>query len=131
MASAGADWRTNGFTQLRWMMAYIKSRWVDPNGADANERQNHWYGNGGIIGEPVMGYGLASGHRYMIGESGAEAVIPLDVLHSAMAGGMSRGQLAGIINIQLPEGATLAQALRELNWQLTVARMQNSWGVNG
>src|SRR5262249_54572064 len=33
MAAAGADWRTNPYTQLRWMAGYIRSRWGDPIGA--------------------------------------------------------------------------------------------------
>lgn len=48
MASAGADWRTNGYTQLRWMMSYIKSAWGNPNAADYNERRSHWYDSGGL-----------------------------------------------------------------------------------
>jgi hypothetical protein len=47
MASAGADWRTNPFTQLRWMVGYIRSRWIDPLRADFNERTQHWYDKGG------------------------------------------------------------------------------------
>ena len=30
MASAGSDWATSGFTQLRWMMSYIGSVYGDP-----------------------------------------------------------------------------------------------------
>lgn len=60
MASAGADWLTNGFTQLRWMMSYIKSRWGSPAGAWANESSQHWYGTGfhGFFNSPtVIGVG--------------------------------------------------------------------------
>lgn len=49
MASAGADWRTDPYTQLRWMVGYIRSRWGDPIRADFNERIAHWYDNGGIL----------------------------------------------------------------------------------
>ncbi len=66
MASAGADWQTNGTTQLRWMMDYISSRWGDPNGAWANEQSAGWYAAGGMppIGRPVW-----------VGEQGPERVI--------------------------------------------------------
>jgi len=66
MASAGADWQTNGTTQLRWMMDYISNRWVDPNGAWANEQSAGWYAAGGMppIGRPVW-----------VGEQGPERVI--------------------------------------------------------
>ena len=38
------------------------------------------YGDGGLIDEPVMGYGLRSGKPYSIGERGSELVIPLSQL---------------------------------------------------
>jgi hypothetical protein len=66
MASAGADWRTNPFTQLRWMVGYIRSRWVDPLRADFNERTQHWYDKGG--------WWLRQGH-YPNGTGRPEAVL--------------------------------------------------------
>ncbi len=60
MASAGADWATNGYTQLRWMVAYIASRWGTPAGADANEIANHWYAKGGLIPGYASGGTVAS-----------------------------------------------------------------------
>jgi len=56
MAAAGADWRTDGFTQLRWMMAYIASRYGSPNAAWAHEVSAGWYDRGGYL--PV-GWSLA------------------------------------------------------------------------
>ena len=61
--------------QLAWMYAYIASRWGSPAGAWANEVANHWYRNGGMITEPVLGFG-ASGKLYGFGESGPERVTP-------------------------------------------------------
>lgn len=45
MASAGADWKTNGYTQLRWMMSYIRSRYGSPDSAWSawQSRNPHWY----------------------------------------------------------------------------------------
>jgi hypothetical protein len=57
MASAGPDWMTSGYTQLRWMMAYIAQRWHDPAGAWANESRYHWYRDGlagGIFTRPTL-----------------------------------------------------------------------------
>jgi hypothetical protein len=54
MASAGADWRTSGYTQLRWMMGYIGSRWGDPINADRNEVSQHWYDRGGWVPPGVL-----------------------------------------------------------------------------
>jgi len=65
MASAGADWRTNGYTQLRWMVGYLASRWGNPLNADVNEQRNHWYANGTMSALP----GWA-----VVGERGPELV---------------------------------------------------------
>jgi len=45
MASAGADWQTNGFTQIRWGESYIKSRYGTPCSALNAwlSRSPHWY----------------------------------------------------------------------------------------
>lgn len=37
MAAAGPDWRTNGFTQIRWGLSYISQVYHNPAGAWANE----------------------------------------------------------------------------------------------
>jgi len=43
MASAGADWRTNPITQLKWGMSYINSRYGNPCHALAKSRSTGWY----------------------------------------------------------------------------------------
>lgn len=45
MASAGSDWRTNGFTQIRWGLGYISSVYGSPAKAysDWLSRNPHWY----------------------------------------------------------------------------------------
>lgn len=43
MATAGADWRTNPATQLRWMMDYVASRYGTPCGAWAHSQATGWY----------------------------------------------------------------------------------------
>lgn len=45
-ASAGKDWRTNGDTQLLWMMDYIKGRYGSPNSAWSFHQANNWYAAG-------------------------------------------------------------------------------------
>ncbi|MEU4964174.1 aggregation-promoting factor C-terminal-like domain-containing protein [Streptomyces smyrnaeus] len=51
MRSAGADWRTNPATQIKWGMRYIKGRYGSPSGAWAawNRRSPHWYDAGGWL----------------------------------------------------------------------------------
>jgi hypothetical protein len=48
MASAGADWRTNGATQIRWGESYIASVYGSPAAAWSAwlSRSPHWYGSG-------------------------------------------------------------------------------------
>lgn len=45
MASAGADWRTNPVTQMRWGMAYISRVYGSPCSAQSrwSSRSPHWY----------------------------------------------------------------------------------------
>jgi hypothetical protein len=45
MASAGADWRTNPATQIRWGLGYIKATYGSPAQAWAmwQSRSPHWY----------------------------------------------------------------------------------------
>lgn len=43
MASAGADWKTNPQTQIKWGASYIKGRYVDPLGAWAHFKAKNWY----------------------------------------------------------------------------------------
>jgi hypothetical protein len=43
MASAGADWRTNPATQIRWGLAYIASTYGTPCGAWAHSEATGWY----------------------------------------------------------------------------------------
>ncbi|MFB6893861.1 transglycosylase SLT domain-containing protein [Kitasatospora sp. NPDC056327] len=43
MASAGADWRTNPATQIKWGLTYMNSRYGSPCGAWAFWQSHHWY----------------------------------------------------------------------------------------
>ena len=43
MASAGADWQTNPYTQLKWMYGYMTSRYGSIAGAYNFWQTNHWY----------------------------------------------------------------------------------------
>ncbi|MCL2782869.1 MAG: ubiquitin-like domain-containing protein [Propionibacteriaceae bacterium] len=43
MASAGADWRTNPATQIRWGLGYIKGRYGTPCGAWGHFQSIGWY----------------------------------------------------------------------------------------
>jgi len=43
MAAAGADWRTNPLTQIRWGLRYIAEVYGTPCGAWAHSRATNWY----------------------------------------------------------------------------------------
>jgi hypothetical protein len=43
MAAAGADWRTNGATQIAWGLSYIAGRYGAPCGAWAHSESVGWY----------------------------------------------------------------------------------------
>ena len=43
MASEGADYYTNGYTQIRWGLKYIKDRYGSPSAAWAHSQSKGWY----------------------------------------------------------------------------------------
>ncbi|MEU7132083.1 transglycosylase SLT domain-containing protein [Streptomyces sp. NPDC046261] len=43
MASAGADWRTNPATQIKWGLGYMNESYGSPCGAWSFWQANHWY----------------------------------------------------------------------------------------
>ncbi|MGW0401860.1 aggregation-promoting factor C-terminal-like domain-containing protein [Streptomyces sp. NPDC003002] len=43
MASAGADWRTNPATQIKWGLNYMNERYGSPCGAWSFHQNNGWY----------------------------------------------------------------------------------------
>ncbi|MGY1439636.1 aggregation-promoting factor C-terminal-like domain-containing protein [Streptomyces reniochalinae] len=68
MRSAGADWRTNPATQIKWGLGYIRSRYGSPSRAWGRwqARNPHWYDNGGYLPEGLSmvynGTGTGAGH---------------------------------------------------------------------
>ncbi|MGW7444853.1 aggregation-promoting factor C-terminal-like domain-containing protein [Kitasatospora sp. NPDC054795] len=43
MASAGADWKTNPSTQIKWALDYMNTRYGSPNAAWNFWQSHHWY----------------------------------------------------------------------------------------
>lgn len=43
MASEGSDYKTNGKTQIRWGLKYIKNRYGSPSNAWAHSQKTGWY----------------------------------------------------------------------------------------
>jgi len=88
MASAGADWRTNAATQIRWGLSYIKSRYGDPVNAWDHEKSFGWYAKGGLA--PI-------GQTAWVGERGPELmqVTPQGTRIYNNADSMAMARLAG------------------------------------
>jgi hypothetical protein len=121
MAAAGADWRTNPATQIRWGLSYIAGRYGTPIQALAHSNAKGWYAGGGIATRPtVAGLGDV--------RPPGEAILPLDrgrgrrILASALedAGGGDMGRLIAALERGRPEEITvklgdhvLARVLRE------------------
>ena len=108
------------------MVNYIKQRYGNPEGAWAHEQSAGWYDRGGLITEPVIGFGTQTGKSYGIAGSGPEWVVPAGSPGPAMGGGV----LANNLSIMMPEGSTLAAAFTELNFRLKVAQQQGWAGIS-
>lgn len=79
-ASEYAQYGGNSTTasgQITAMLNYISQRYGDPIAAWQHELDFGWYGDGGMISEPVVGRGLNSGRGYVLGERGSEMVTPI------------------------------------------------------
>lgn len=43
MSAAGADWRSNPYTQIKWGLKYIKGRYGTPCNAWSEWQRKRWY----------------------------------------------------------------------------------------
>lgn len=95
MASAGSDWRTNGITQVRWGLGYIKGRYGSPGGAWAHSQRTGWYDDGGY---------LPPGITTVFNGTGKPEPVLTRAQFAALAGAADRG---GDRNVSVMEGATV------------------------
>jgi hypothetical protein len=95
MAAAGADWRTNPATQIRWGLGYISAAYGSPANAYARwlARSPHWYG-GGL--DAVFRHPTVIG----VGERGAERVRVQPVTPAGPGG----GGWDGILRLEITGG---------------------------
>ena len=113
--------------QIDWGMNYIKGVYRDPINAMNKwlSRSPHGYDNGGW---------LQPGTTLVRNDTGRPELVisgdQLDALTKAGPGGRAGGQLAGTINIMLPEGGTVADAFSELTFRLRAAQHQSWTGGN-
>lgn len=84
--SVGASKTSDPWAQTIAGLKYIAGSYGDPINAYSkwSSRSPHWYGNGGLIAEKVLGVGLSSGRKYGFGEHGAEVVTPMNRISGRM-----------------------------------------------
>lgn len=83
----------------------------------------HGYAKGGVISEPITGFGMRSGHAYFFGERGPELVSPL----SGRAGlNISGGRLQVTVNVYPQRGQSeveiAAAVSRRLAWAVATGK---------
>lgn len=106
MASAGADWATNGATQIRWGEGYIKDRYGSPSAAYSFwlSQSPHWYGKGmppTVFRRPTL---------IGVGEHGPETV--------SVSRGVGGGGVAVNVNVYAAQGMSAEQVGRQVAAQV-------------
>lgn len=135
-ASTGSDWKTNGDTQLQWMMQYIKGRYGDPNAAWSFHQKNNWYAVGAWEIPQDQNATVHAGEMIIPAkqaETIRQAITNNMFSPTANNAGGAGAINFGDINVILPTGysgtaveaQTTAQMIRaELNEQLRVKNLQ-------
>jgi cell wall-associated NlpC family hydrolase len=136
MAKAGNDWRTNGDTQLRWMMDYIKGRYGDPNAAWSYHQSHNSYAVGAWSIDKDQKANVHAGEM-IIPAKQAETIRQtlMNNMFSPTSGNRTSGATISIgqINVQLPVGysgtASEAQSTGKMivdamNEQLRIRNLQ-------
>jgi len=87
MASAGADYKTNATTQIKWGEGYIKSVYGSPSAAYSKwlGRSPHWYGRGTQSAAPGWNVVGDKGIE-LLHTRGGETIQPLDALEARGGG---------------------------------------------
>ncbi len=110
---------TNPIANAMAGVQYIMSRYGSPQNIPGIGTSSYkGYASGGIISEPISGIG-ASGQRYMFGEAGAEAIVPLGAGAGGLgaAGGLGGGThtiaLTVTVDSKTPLGRQAAQQVAQ------------------
>lgn len=127
MASAGADWRTNPRTQIRWGLGYIKNRYGSPAAAWAHSQRVGWYDQGGFLPPGLSTVYNGTGQpEPVLAPDQWEAIMRLSRSSierddtSRQRGG---GPLIGTYVQQLPHGVSPEEMLHETQFTLRKAKM--------
>lgn len=110
-ASAGSDWKTNGETQLRWMMSYIKDRYGDPAKAWSFHQRNNWYASGAYNVDQDQAAQIHQGEMILPAKQ-AESV------RNAIANTLTTGvSTSGNAGITFESGAIVVQPTGPMTYQ--------------
>jgi len=109
MAAAGADWRTNPQTQIRWGLGYIRGRYGSPSAAWAHSQAHNWYKAGlvgGVFTKPTL---------IGVGEAGPERVDVTPLGRYAPAGPFAAGrQGPQVLYLDVGEGKRFRMFVRDI-----------------
>lgn len=110
--SAGSDWKSNGDTQLNWMMDYIKGRYGSPSAAWSFHKKNNWYAAGAYKVDKDQTATVHAGEM-IIPAKQAESIRQVLMnnqfnpgLGNSRSSGVGRGDIYLNVNIQLPGSFT-------------------------
>jgi hypothetical protein len=124
MAAAGADWASNPYTQLRWMMGYIASVYRSPANAYSmwSARSPHWYGEGTPSARPGWAWVGEHGRPELVLFKGGEQVVPQDRASARFRGyakgtAPASGPLVLVEHLHVRETADVDLIARRLAFQ--------------
>lgn len=133
MSSAGSDWKTNGDTQLVWMMDYIKGRYGSPDKAWSFHQKNNWYASGAWSIDQDQAAQVHKGEMILPAKQ-AETV--RQAISSAITTGVGGGSdgtktqvggslSIGTITVQMPQGYSGSKSDAQLAGKMIVDAITN------
>jgi hypothetical protein len=119
MRSAGADYRDNAGTQIKWGLGYIRDRYGSPNNAWAHSQRTGWYDNGGMLQPGLnLAYNATRKPEPVLSQ---QQWSDISRLASSGSDGAS-APVIGTVNMQTPPGATPKELIDELSFGVRNAR---------
>lgn len=124
MRSAGADYRDNAGTQIRWGFDYIKGRYGSPSSAWGHSQRTGWYDSAGYMPP-----------GYSISYNGTGRPERLFTRHQTelmgKGGDGASSPVIGTVNLQTPPGATVKETIDELSFGVRNARRGGAYAREG
>jgi hypothetical protein len=119
--------------QIKWMANYMRSAYGGPVGAWNSEVTRGFYDNGGWLNPgATLAFNGTAGREGIITHGQTKAFISMAEAAEQFSRGLGATGASALMRdvyLTLPEGATVADALNEITFRLTVARQQGYAGV--